>query len=205
MWGVRFAAVLASLPVLIGGAFAAVPEFPSKPLRYISASAPGGASDLIARTVGAAMSDLLGVQVVVENRAGAGNTIGAEIAARAAPDGHTIFGCNIASLAVSPALYKKLNYDPDRDFAPLGLIASNPNVLTIHPSLPAANIPQFISLAKAHPGKLNYGSAGVGSSPQLSMELFRMNARINIVHIAYNGVAPALLDLVGGRIEAMFS
>jgi tripartite-type tricarboxylate transporter receptor subunit TctC len=205
MWDMRFAAVLASLPVVIGGALSAVPDFPTKPLRYVSASAPGGASDLIARTVGAAMSDLLGVQVVVENRAGAGNTIGAEIAARAAPDGHTVFGCNIASLAVSPALYKKLNYDPDRDFAPLGLIASNPNVLTIHPSLPAANIPQFISLAKAHPGKLNYGSAGVGSSPQLSMELFRMNARINIVHIAYKGVAPALLDLVGGRIEAMFS
>jgi tripartite-type tricarboxylate transporter receptor subunit TctC len=205
MWNVRFVAVLASLPVLAGGALAAVPEFPSKPLRYISASAPGGASDLIGRTVGAALSEILGVQVVVDNRAGAGNTIGAELAARAAPDGHTIFGCNIASLAVSPALYKKLGYDPARDFAPIGLIASNPNVLTVHPSLPAATITQFISLAKAHPGKLNYGSAGVGSSPQLSMELFRMQARINIVHIAYKGVAPALLDLIGGRIEAMFS
>ncbi|MGZ5173349.1 MAG: Bug family tripartite tricarboxylate transporter substrate binding protein [Burkholderiales bacterium] len=205
MWSVRFLTVLASLPVLAGCASAAVPEFPTKPLRYISASAPGGASDLIARTVGAALSEILGVQVVVENRAGAGNTIGAEIAARAAPDGHTIFGCNIASLAVSPALYKKLGYDPDRDLAPIGLIASNPNVLTVHPSLPAATITQFISLAKAHPGKLNYGSAGVGSSPQLSMELFRMQAHINIVHIAYKGVAPALLDLIGGRIEAMFS
>jgi tripartite-type tricarboxylate transporter receptor subunit TctC len=205
MWNVRFVAVLALLPFLVGGALAAVAEFPSKPLRYISASAPGGASDLIARTVGAAMSDILGVQVVVDNRAGAGNTIGAEVAARATPDGHTIFGCNIASLAVSAALYKKLAYDPERDFAPIGLIASNPNVLTIHPSLPATTIPQFISLAKAHPGKLNYGSAGVGSSPQLSMELFRMQARINIVHIAYKGVSPALLDLIGGRIEAMFS
>jgi tripartite-type tricarboxylate transporter receptor subunit TctC len=205
MSNVRFVAVMASLPLFVGGALAAVAEFPSKPLRYISASAPGGASDLIARTVGAAMSDLLGVQVVVDNRAGAGNTIGAEVAARATPDGHTIFGCNIASLAVSAALYKKLAYDPERDFAPIGLIASNPNVLTIHPSLPATTIPQFISLAKAHPGKLNYGSAGVGSSPQLSMELFRMQARINIVHIAYKGVSPALLDLIGGRIEAMFS
>jgi tripartite-type tricarboxylate transporter receptor subunit TctC len=205
MWSVRFLTVLPSLSILAGGALAAVPDFPTKPLRYISASAPGGASDLIARTVGAALSDIVGVQVVVENRAGAGNTIGAEIAARATPDGHTIFGCNIASLAVSPALYKKLGYDPARDFAPIGLIASNPNVLTVHPSLPAATITQFISLAKAHPGKLNYGSAGVGSSPQLSMELFRMQARINIVHIAYKGVAPALLDLIGGRIEAMFS
>jgi tripartite-type tricarboxylate transporter receptor subunit TctC len=205
MSNVRFVSVLALLPFLLGGALAAVAEFPSKPLRYISASAPGGASDLIARTVGAAMSDILGVQVVVDNRAGAGNTIGAEVAARATPDGHTIFGCNIASLAVSAALYKKLAYDPERDFAPIGLIASNPNVLTVHPSLPASTVPQFISLAKAHPGKLNYGSAGVGSSPQLSMELFRMKARINIVHIAYKGVSPALLDLIGGRIEAMFS
>jgi tripartite-type tricarboxylate transporter receptor subunit TctC len=205
MWTLRCVAVLASLPVLAGGTFAAVPEFPTKPLRYISASAPGGASDLIARTVGAAMSEILGVQIVVENRAGAGNTIGAEIAARAVPDGHTIFGCNIASLAVSPALYRKLNYDPDRDFAPLGMIASNPNVLTIHPSLPATTTQQFISLAKAYPGKLNYGSAGVGSSPQLSMELLRMQAHINIVHIAYKGVSPALIDLIGGRIEAMFS
>src|SRR2546423_7503878 len=172
MWSVRFVAVLATLPVLLGGALAAVPEFPTKALRYIAASAPGGAGDLIARTVGAALSEILGVQVVVDNRAGAGNTIGAEIAARAAADGYTIFGCNIASLAVSPALYRKLGYDPERDFAPIGLIASNPNVLTVHPSLPAATIPQFISLAKAHPGKLNYGSAGVGSSPQLSLELF---------------------------------
>jgi tripartite-type tricarboxylate transporter receptor subunit TctC len=205
MSNVRFVAVLALLPLFVGGALAAVAEFPSKPLRYVSASAPGGASDLIARTVGVAMSDLLGVQVVVDNRPGAGNTIGAEVAARATPDGHTIFGCNIASLAVSAALYKKLAYDPERDFAPIGLIASNPNVLTIHPSIPAMTIPQFISLAKAHPGKLNYGSAGVGSSPQLSMELFRMQARINIVHIAYKGVSPALLDLIGGRIEAIFS
>jgi tripartite-type tricarboxylate transporter receptor subunit TctC len=205
MWNVRIAAVLASLPVLAGGAVAAVSEFPSKPLRYISASAPGGASDLIARTVGAAMSEILGVQIIVDNRPGAGNTIGAEIAARAAPDGYAIFGCNIASLAVSPSLYKKLAYDPDRDFVPIGMIASNPNALTVHPSLPAKTIPEFIALAKAYPGKLNYGSAGVGSSPQLSMELFRMQAGIRIVHIPYKGIAPALLDLTGGRIEAMFS
>jgi tripartite-type tricarboxylate transporter receptor subunit TctC len=119
------------------------PEYPSKPLRYIAASAPGGASDLIARTIGLALSEGRGVQAVVDNRPGAGNTIGAEIAARAAPDGYTIFGCNIASLAVSPALYRKLGYDPERDFAPIGLIASNPNALTVHPSLPATTIAQF--------------------------------------------------------------
>jgi len=205
MWSVRLVALLALPAVWMGGASAAQPDYPNRALRYIAASAPGGASDIIARTVGAALSEGLGVQVVIDNRPGAGNTIGAEIASRAAPDGYTIFGCNIASLAVSPNLYRKLGYDPARDFAPLGLIASNPNVLTIHPSLPAATIPQFIALAKAHPGKLNYASAGVGTSPQLSMELFKMQAKINIIHIAYKGSGPALIDLTGGRIEAMFS
>ena len=205
MRSVRFVAVLALLVVLVGGALAAVPEFPSRPIRYIAASAPGGASDILARTIAPPLSEALGVQVVVDNRPGAGNTIGAELAARAVPDGHTIFSCNIASLAVSPALYRKLGYDPERDFAPIGLIASNPNVLTVHPSVPAATLAQFIALAKAQPGKLNYASAGVGTSPQLSMELFRMQAGIVIVHIPYRGAGPALLDLVGGRVDAMFS
>ena len=205
MRSVPCVAVLVSLAALVGGTLAAAPEFPSKPLRYITASAPGGAGDIIARTVGAALSEGLGVQVVVDNRGGAGNIIGAEIAARAAADGYTIFGCNIASLAVSPALYRKLPYDPERDFAPVGLIASNPNVLTVHPSLPAATIAQFITLAKAHPGKLNYASTGAGSSPQLSMELLRLQARINVVHIPYKGTGPAQMDLIGGRVDAMFS
>jgi tripartite-type tricarboxylate transporter receptor subunit TctC len=205
MWSVRCVVVLAFLPVLGGGVLAAIPEFPIRPVRYIAASAPGGASDIIARTIGPALSEGLGVQVVVDNRPGAGNTVGAELAARAVADGHTIFGCNIASLAVSPALYRNPGYDAERDFAPIGLIASNPNVLTVHPSLPVATVAQFIALTKAHPGKLNYASAGVGTSPQLSMELFRMEARINIVHIPYKGVGPALVDLIGGRVEAMFS
>jgi tripartite-type tricarboxylate transporter receptor subunit TctC len=205
MWNARLLAGLASLSLFSHGGFAAVTEFPSKPLRYISASGPGGASDLIARTVGAAMSEVLGVQIVVDNRPGAGNTIGAELASRAVPDGYTIFGCNIASLAVAPALYRKLSYDPDRDFVPLGLVASNPNVLTINPSVRAATISEFISIAKAQPGKLNYASAGVGSSPQLSMELFKMQAGLDIVHIPYKGIAPAIPDLIAGRVQAMFS
>lgn len=205
MWSARFVAVLTLPAVFVGGAPAAVPEFPSKPIRYIVATGAGGASDIIARTISPPLSELLGVQVVVDNRTGAGNTIGAEIAARAAPDGYTLLSCNIASLAVGPALYKKLGYDPERDFAPIGHIVSNPNVLTVHPSLPARTVAQFIALAKANPGKLNYASAGVGTSPQLSMELFRMETGINIVHIPYKGVAPALIDLMGGRVEAMFS
>jgi len=204
---IRLVVAFPLLAVAVGGSLAqtAKPDYPSRPIRYVAASAPGGASDLIARTLGPAMSEALGVQLIVDNRPGVGNTIGAEIAAKAVADGYTVFGCNIASLAVSPALYRKLGYDPERDFAGLGLIASNPNVLTVHPTVPARTVGQFISLVKSRPGKLNYGSAGVGTSPQLSMELFRMQADLNIVHIPYKGASAALLDLVGGRIDAMFS
>ena len=204
MSSVRFVAVLASLSAL-GSASAAVPEYPNKPIRYIVATGPGGASDVIGRTLAPPLAEALGVQVVVANRAGAGNTVGAEIAARAAPDGYTLLSCNIASMAVGPALYKKLAYDPERDFATLGMIVSNPNVFTVHPSLPARSIAQFIALAKANPGKLNYASAGVGTSPQLSMELFRMETGIKIVHVPYKGVGPGLLDVMAGRVEAMTS
>lgn len=200
----RFVLAVAVLVSLMSS-LAAAQGFPSRPLRYIVASAPGGASDILGRTIAPPMSERLGVQIVIDNRPGAGNIVGAELAARAVPDGHTIFGCNIASLAVSPALYRNPGYDAERDFAPIGLIASNPNVLTIHAALPAATTAQFIALAKAQPGKLNYASAGVGTSPQLSMELFRAEAGINIVHVPYKGVPPALVDLIGGRVEAMFS
>jgi len=205
MWSVRAVAVLTWLMGSIAVALAAAPDYPNRPIRFISATGPGGASDLLARTLGPPLSERLGVQVVIDNRPGAGNTIGAEIAARAVPDGHTLLTCNIASLAVGPALYRRLGYDPERDFAPIGLIASNPNVLTINPAVAATTLAQFIDLAKARPGKLNYASAGVGTSPQLSMELFRMQANIVIAHVPYKGVGPALIDLIGGRVEAMFS
>jgi tripartite-type tricarboxylate transporter receptor subunit TctC len=204
MWNVRWV-VSALLAIWAGCALAATQEYPNRPIRYIVATGPGGASDIIARIVGAALSEALGVQVVIDNRPGAGNTVGAEIAARAAPDGYTLLSCNIASLAVGPALYRKPGYDAERDFAMVGSIASNPNVFSVHPSLPAKTIAQFIALAKAHPGKLNYASAGIGTSPQLSMELFRMQTGINIVHIAYKGVGPGLVDLMAGRVETMVS
>jgi tripartite-type tricarboxylate transporter receptor subunit TctC len=196
-----------ALLVSAGGAAAqaAKPEFPNRPLRYIVAFPPGGASDIIARVVAPALTEVLGQQVIIDNRGGAAGTIGAEAAARATPDGYTLFGCNIASLAVSPALYKKLAYDPERDFAPLGLMASNPNALAVHPSIPTASIAEFIALAKSRPGKLNYGSAGVGTSPQLSMELFKMTAGIELVHVAYKGGGPLLMALVGNEVQAMFS
>jgi tripartite-type tricarboxylate transporter receptor subunit TctC len=205
MWIVRL--VLVTLWGGLCGAVApaAGPDYPSRPLRYVVATGPGGASDIVARVVGPALSEILNVQVVIDNRPGAGNTVGAEIAAKASPDGHTLLSCNIASLAVGPALYRKLSYDPERDFAPLGMIASNPNVLTINAAVPAATVAEFIALARSRPGKLNYASTGVGTSPQLSMELFRMQAGFSITHIAYKGVGAALIDLIGGRVEALFS
>jgi len=188
-----------------GDVSAAGAAYPTKPIRYIVATGPGGASDLVGRTIAPPLSELLGEQIIVDNRSGAGNTVGAEIAARAAPDGYTLFSCNIASLAIGPALYKNLSYDPERDFTALGLMASNPNIFTLNPSVQATTIQEFIARAKAKPGELNYASGGVGTSPQLSMELFRMQAGIDLVHIAYKGVGPAFLDLMAGRVQAMTS
>jgi tripartite-type tricarboxylate transporter receptor subunit TctC len=198
-------AVVPLLASFIGDVSAADSAYPTRPIRYIVATGPGGASDLIGRSIAPAMSEVLGVQIVVDNRAGAGNTVGAEIAARAQPDGYTLLSCNIASLAVGPAIYRKLAYDAERDFAPLGLIASNPNVFSVNPSIQATNLSQLVALAKANPGKLNYASGGLGTSPQLSMELFRMQAGIDMVHVPYKGVGPAQLDLMAGRVQAMTS
>jgi tripartite-type tricarboxylate transporter receptor subunit TctC len=196
---------VAVLLTFAGYASAASPEYPVRPIRYIVATGPGGASDLVGRTIAPPLSEKLGAQIVVDNRSGAGNTVGAEIAARAAPDGYTLLSCNIASLAVGPALYKNLSYDPERDFAPLGMIANNPNAFSVNPSVQATTIAQLVELAKASPGKLNYASGGVGTSPQLSMELFTTRAGINLVHVPYKGVGPAQLDLMAGRVQVMTS
>ena len=202
----RVSISLAVMMVLTGDALAqgAKSDFPNRPLRYIVAFPPGGASDIIARIVADALSERLGQQVVIDNRSGASGTIGAEVAARATADGYTLFGCNIASLAVSPALYRKLGYDPGA-FEPIGLMGSNPNVLVVHPSVPATTVAQFVVHAKSRPGKLNYGSAGVGTSPQLSMELFKKQAGIDLVHIPYKGGGPLVVALIGGEIQASFS
>jgi tripartite-type tricarboxylate transporter receptor subunit TctC len=190
----------------VGGvALAAELKYPTRPLRYIVPFPPGGSTDIMARIVANALTEGLGEQVVIDNRGGAGGTVGAEIAARATPDGYTVFACNIASLAVSPARYRKLNYDPVADFTPIGFIGSTPNAIVVHPSLPAATIPEFVALAKTRAGKLNYGSPGVGTSPQLSMEMFKMAARIDVMHIAYKGAGPALAATMGGEVDAMVS
>ena len=204
---IRFVVALALLAVSIG-ALAAQPakiDFPDRPLRYIVPFPPGGSTDIVARIIAAALSEDLGKSVVIDNRGGAGGTVGAEIAAQATPDGYTVFACNIASLAVSPALYKKLNYDPVAGFAPIGLIGSTANALVVHPGVPAKTIAEFVSLAKSRPGKVNYASPGVGTSPQLTMEMLRSAAGIDLVHVPYKGAGPALVGLMGGHVEAMVS
>ena len=201
-----FFVAFTAFAVFTGGpAPAAKQEYPSRPLRYIVAFPAGGASDVVARIVAPPLGESLGQQIVVDNRSGASGTIGAEAAAHALPDGYTLFACNIASLAVSPALYRKLGYDPLRDFAPIGLVGTNPNALSLNPAVPATTIAEFIALAKSRPGQLNYASAGVGTSPQLSMELFKLQSHIDVMHIPYRGVGAALVDLMAGQVQAMFS
>jgi tripartite-type tricarboxylate transporter receptor subunit TctC len=207
MKSLRFVVALVLLAVSVGSALAqsSKTEFPNRPLRYIVPFPPGGSADLVARVVAGPLADDFGRSVVIDNRTGAAGTVGAEIAAQATPDGYTIFACNIASLAVSPALYKKLGYDPVAGFAPIGLIGSTANALVVHPGVPAKTIAEFISMAKSRPGKVNYASPGIGTSPQLTMEMFRTAAGIDLVHVAYKGAGPALVALMGGHVEAMVS
>ena len=180
-------------------------SYPVKPVRYVVAFAAGDSPDIVARLVADRMSRLWDQQMVVENRVGAGGTIAGAAVAAAPPDGYTLFHCNIASSAIAAAVYPKLPYDPLRDFAMVSRIATTANALIVHPSLPARSVADFIGYAKTHPGKLSYGSPGVGTSPHLSMELLKSIAGINIVHIAYKGAMPALADLMGGQIPVMLA
>lgn len=178
----------------------AAKDFPSKPVRIIVGYPPGGGVDMAARLVGQALGELWGSTVVIDNRPGAAGGIGTEMTAKAAPDGYTMMLCNIATHGITPARVKNLPYDPVRDFSFLSRVGGTPNVLMAHASLPARTIPELIAHAKANPGKLSYGSSGVGASPHLSVELLKMMAGINIVHVPYKGAAPALSDVMGGQI-----
>jgi tripartite-type tricarboxylate transporter receptor subunit TctC len=151
------------------------------------------------------LSRIWGQQVVVDNRAGAGGTVGAGIAARAAPDGYTLFQCNIASNAIAASLYAKLAYDPPRDFAAITRIGTTASVLVVHPAVPVTSVAELIAHAKANPGKLSYGSSGAGTSPHLALELFKTMAKVDVVHIAYKGAPQALADLIGGQVPIAIS
>jgi tripartite-type tricarboxylate transporter receptor subunit TctC len=179
-------------------------DYPLRPVRLIVPFPPGGGNDIVARAVAQELGKSLGQQFVVDNRAGAGGAIGAELAARSPADGYTLFLGGVGSHVVNPSLHAKLSYDPVRDFAPVTLIASAPSVLVVHPSLQAASLSELTALAKAHPGKLNYASNGNGSSAQLAAVLYESMAGVRMVHVPYKGVAQALVELMSGEVQVMF-
>lgn len=178
-------------------------DYPGKPIRIIVPYPPGGFNDTLARTLGQKLTEKWGQSVIVDNRPGGGTTIGTNLAAKSAPDGYTLLIVSFA-FAVNPALYATLPYDTTKDFAPVVLAASTPNLLVVNPDLPVKSVKELISLAKAKPGKLNYASAGNGSSNHLSMELLKSLTGIDAVHIPYKGSAPAVTDLIGGQVDLMF-
>lgn len=179
-------------------------NYPSRTVRIIVPYAAGGNTDITARAIGARLAEVFGQQVIVDNRPGGGTNIGSELAAKAPPDGYTLF-MGGASNAINMTLYAKPPYDTLRDFAPITLCVKGANVLSVHPSLPAKNLKELIALAKQRPGQLNFASSGLGSSNQMAGELFKMMAGINIVHVPYKGNAPALTDAIAGNVEMVFS
>ena len=201
---VRLAACLCLSFSLAGIAGAAEAPYPIKPIRFLVPFAPGGGNDYIARLIGGKLSEAWGQQVVIDNRPGAGGNIAAETVARSAPDGYTIFLFNSAT-AIAPSLYKKLAYDPLKDFEPVTLIATSPFALVVHPSTPAQSVKELIALAKTKPGGITYASGGNGSSTHLAGEQFRQMAGITMTHIPYKGAGPAFVDLIAGQVTMYFS
>ena len=178
-------------------------DFPAKPIRIIVGVAPGGATDILARAVGAKMSENLKQQVIVDNRPGANHILGGQVTAKSPPDGYTLQVVP-EGFVINASMYKKLPFDPIRDFTAIAILAQVPNVLTVHPSMPVRSVKDFISLARAKPGQMNYGTSGVGSPSNMSGELLKVLARIEYVHVPYKGQALAVSDLLGGQIHFAF-
>lgn len=195
--------VLAVVACFVAGAQAQ--NYPAKPVRMVVPGSPGGGTDLIARAIADKLSEAWGQQFVVDNRSGAGGMIGAEVVARAAPDGYTLLVPASSSVSIGPHLVRKPRYDPLRDFAPVILIASAPLALVVHPSMPVKSLRELITLAKTRPGEINYASGGSGSYTHLVMELFKLQAHIDILHVPYNGGTPQVLSVVSGETSALFS
>lgn len=202
----RFAclAVLAAM-ALTWAAPARAAEYPSRPIMLVVAFTPGGPSDVLARIVGKQLEQLLGVPFIIENRPGAGGNIAADSVAHATPDGYTLLMGNNSILATNESLYKRLTYSPQKDFLPITLIGTQANILVVNPSVPANSLQELIALAKAQPGKLNFASSGHGAAAHLAGELFKTEAKVDIVHVPYKGAAPALQDLIGGHSQLMFA
>ncbi len=203
-----FLALLAVLAAVSGAGVSSVAlaqSYPAKPVRFIVPFPPGGGNDTIARLVAQKLSSALGQQVIVDNRPGAGGTIGAEAAARAPADGHAMFLAGVATHGINPNLRKKLPYDALKDFDAVSLIASAPLLVVVHPSLPVKTVKDLIAVANARPGQINYASNGAGASSHLGVELFNMMSGARMVHVPYKGLAPALTDLLSGEVQVMFS
>ena len=178
--------------------------YPTKPIRLVVGFTPGGGVDINARLLAPELGKALGQQVIVDNRPGAGTNIANEYVARAAPDGYTLL-INTAAIAINMSLYKKVNFDAIKDFAPISLFSESPNILVVHPSLPAKTVKDLIAIAKSKPGAMNFSSAGSGTTQHLSGELFKLRSGTNIVHIPYKGSAPSLTALLGGEVEMTFA
>lgn len=189
---------------LLGGTSALAQAYPTKPVTIIVPFAAGGTTDILARIIGQALTAELGQSVVVDNRAGAGGNFGGQAAAKAAPDGHTLFMGTVGTHAINASLYKKMPFDPVKDFAPLTRVANVPNLLVANPAQPYKSVKDLIAYAKANPGKVNFGSSGNGSSIHLSGELFKSLAKVDMQHVPYKGSAPAVTDLLGNQIGIMF-
>ncbi|HZQ74704.1 MAG TPA: tripartite tricarboxylate transporter substrate binding protein [Burkholderiales bacterium] len=195
-----FAVALAALAGAAGAQ-----AYPSKPVRILIAQAPGSATDVISRVVGNKMSEFLGQPVIIEARPGAGGLLGTEVAAHSAPDGYTLFMANNSTHGSNPAVYAKLPYDPVKDFAPIGFVASVPYVLVLNPSLPPNSVKELIDYVKARPGKVNYASAGNGSTHQFCAELLKYSAGLDMVHVPYKGSPPAVIAVAAGEVALMFA
>jgi len=200
----RQAACIFACTFTVNGGAADVQGYPSRPVRIISPFAPGGSNDIVARAVAPKLAELLGQQFVVENRPGAGGVVGTEIGARSAADGHTLTVITIATLVISPAL-RKLPYDPQKDFAPIGLMATSPYIVVVHPTVPARSIQELVALMKARPGEVEYGSGGVGTPGHLAGAMLARMTGTKMVHIPYKAGNLALNDLLGGHISLTFS
>ncbi|HZM46663.1 MAG TPA: tripartite tricarboxylate transporter substrate binding protein [Burkholderiales bacterium] len=180
-------------------------QYPTRPVRFVVPFPPGGSVDTLARTIGPRLAEALGQQIVVDNRPGGNGNIGMEVVAQARPDGHTLVLAYIANLAIFPSLSAKLPFDPVKDYAPVTQVASSPNVLTAHPSVPAKNLKELVALVKAKPGQVNFASTGIASVGHLTGELLNNLAGMKMTHVPYKGGGQAIIDLVGGHVQVMFS
>jgi len=203
-WPATFAGIVVAFALGSAGV-KAEDKYPSKPVRIVVSFSAGGPTDTVARVMGAKMGDLLGQQFVVENKVGAGGNIGADLVAKAPPDGYTLLMATVSTHAINPGLYKNMPYDPVRDFAPIGQVGVTPTLLGVHPSIPATDVKSLVAVIKENPGKFTYGSSGLGSILHLCGEQFKALAGgVNIVHVPYRGSAPMMSDLVGGQISMAF-